>query len=147
MYIILSWRFHRSPGLSWRARGGMPWIAELNLVLKLKRFLTVDPRTLEFDPNRLARVGDANLMNGCTAWLDAAHQVLGWILRDVGTRFKIFTCSNTRVFLYYLICSCFHETIEMHDNCDLHDQDAIDSYNHSDMMQTPTTKFQLDPKS
>lgn len=35
----------------------------------------------------------------------------------------------------------------MHDNCDLHDQDAIDSYNHSDMMQTPTTKFQLDPRS
>jgi hypothetical protein len=57
-----------------------------------------------------------------------------------------FTCSNTRV-LYYLICSCFHETIEMHDNCDLHDQNAIDSYDHPTTRQSPTTKFQLDPKS
>jgi len=35
----------------------------------------------------------------------------------------------------------------MHDNCDMHDQNAIDSYDHSATRQSPTTKFQLDPRS
>jgi hypothetical protein len=43
-------------------------LAELNLDVKLTWFLSVDPRTLDFDPNRLARACDANLMNGWTAW-------------------------------------------------------------------------------
>jgi hypothetical protein len=67
-------------------------------------------------------------MNGWTAWLNsrapgALDELLEMLVRDC----KIFTCSITRVLYYLMICSCFIETSDMHDDCDLHDQNAIDS--------------------